>query len=316
MLAVRKILFPTDFSRCSEKAMNHALLFAKSFGAELHFLHAVVLRQGPLTDTQEDFPGEEELLRHMFEVSGSELGKLTAGDETAEITVREETRRGYSAGAVILDYADEIDADMIVMGTHGYRGPMRFFLGSVAEEVVRHAKCPVLTLGKQEEPADLHAWTKILAPVDFSEHSERAVRTAKELAARYGASVELLHVIQSQPLPTIYGPAAIGEGVLERLRTQSLTEMEHLSARAGGPEVEIENTVTYGYPSARINEFAEQNGCDLIVLPTHGLTAIERFLLGSTTEKVVRGAHVPVLTVKSFGKDLVVRSGAEEAKAS
>lgn len=307
MLQIRRLLYPTDFSETAEQALPHALFLAEQFAAELHMLHAVVLHENDPRDPERRFPEASEILEHLFEIADSELARLVEANQSKTFTLKEARVRGFSAGEVILDYAAEHDIDLIVLGTHGRRGPARMFLGSVAEEVVRLADCPVLTLRRQKEPRTIEAIQRILVPIDFSRHSQQALSHARELAAIYGASLQLLHAIEEPVYPYFYAPAG-GFSVakqLDELRAKTDEALAKLLAESGGPEVPVERFVVNGRPAVEITRFAEEHDSDLMVIATHGLTGLERLLVGSTAERVVRQSPCPVFTVKSFGKQLV-----------
>ncbi len=137
MISLHRILSPTDFSAGSRRAGEYAGFLARRLGAELHLLHAVLV--GRERADADEALSLEALLERQAASLQDELG-------APAIEVRQVTRRGYSAGVVILEYAAEMEAELIVLGTHGRRGAQRLLLGSVAEEVVRYANCPVLTV--------------------------------------------------------------------------------------------------------------------------------------------------------------------------
>jgi len=293
---VQRILFPTDFSDCAEQALNHALFLAEDFGAELHMLHAVVLHQEDPANPDLRFTSDLELLDRLSQVAQSRLAEL-AGRSPAHVKVRQIERRGLSASVVILEYADEVEADLIVMGTHGHRGAARFFLGSVAEQVVRHAPCPVLTLRAVEEPRSLEAVESILVPVDFSDHSHEAVAQAADLARRWKASIELVHVLEIPPLPAFYGPVP-DVGSARRLLEISNEELATLGASLIPEGVDWSATTLEGAAATEITRRARESGADLVVIPSHGRSGLDRLLMGSTTERVLRMAECPVLTLR------------------
>ncbi len=307
MLEIRRILYPTDFSETSREALSHALFLAEQAEAELHLLHAIVLHGDDPHSPSHHFPSGEEIFRKLYEIAGSDLAALTEGHGDRPIVIREVQRRGLSAADVIVEYTDEEEIDLVVMGTHGRRGPRRLLLGSVAEEVVRRAPCPVLTLRDRDGERDVEALEHLLVPVDFSDHSESLVRSARELAAVYGAKIDLLHVIQEHAYPYFYGPipSPAGGDRLGELQERAGTALDDLWERIDAPEVERAKHVVSGHPADEIAHFAEEKGSDLIVISTHGLTGLERILVGSTAEQVVRAALCPVFTIKSFGRSVV-----------
>jgi nucleotide-binding universal stress UspA family protein len=287
MLHIHRVLFPTDFSDSAERAYVHAVHLAASYGAELHALHVTdedareqrSLIPGSVEDPSEqlDLPSE---LRH----GPLESGKVIPREVEAD-----------SPGEGILDYARHHDIDVIVMGTQGRKGMERMLIGSVAEQVVREAPCPVLTV---RAPAGMQV-RRILVPVDFSEHSKEAIPAAVSLAERYGAEIEFFSVIDEDELPAsgapVLGPVHVAPEEVEARIRKLMNDLvkEHRNG------VAITGTVRVGDPAKDILDYAA-DGADLIVMATHGRTGLQRMLLGSVAEKIIRKAPCPVFTVRSF----------------
>ncbi len=147
---------------------------------------------------------------------------------------------------------------------------------------------------------------RILAPIDFSEHAARSLAHARELAATYRAKLGLLHVIEEPTFPAMYG-AVMHElyGKIPDVNQDALEALQQLLTQAEGPDVETGLHVVKGHAGAEILRFAEEHDVDLIVLSSHGLTGLERLLLGSVAEKVTRQAPCPVFIVEAFGKSLL-----------
>ncbi len=150
-MQLKKILMPTDFSACANAALAHAVDLAEQFDAELHLLHVVVLHQDDPHSPGHSFPGLEELHQRMEEAASSEMKRSVDERRAAGLKIVEAQTRHIAAAPAILDYAAREDVDLIVLGTHGRRGLRRFLLGSVTEEVVRSASCPVLTYRQDKE---------------------------------------------------------------------------------------------------------------------------------------------------------------------
>jgi nucleotide-binding universal stress UspA family protein len=293
-----RILMPTDFSEASHAALDYALFLAEQHGAALDLLHVVVLHGSEPYDVAAQFPDADEVARRLQEIASSTMQELLAARRTDHLEIREVHRRAITAAPAILDYAADEDVDLIVLGTHGRRGVRRFLLGSVAEEVVRLAPCPVLTIPGKTRP-ELRPIARIVAPVDYSEPSKSALAAAKELAETYGGLVCAVHVLE--PIPE-YHPFTIGAGVpvdYRRLTEQAKETLGRLVEEVGGPRVEVETEVLLGSPGPRITEYAEQVEADLIVVATHGHTGLSRLFLGSVAEKVVRLAGCPVLVLRN-----------------
>jgi nucleotide-binding universal stress UspA family protein len=148
---------------------------------------------------------------------------------------------------------------------------------------------------------------RILCPVDFSDCSRRAVDHAMAIARWYGGSVTALHVF---PLPPVAaGPS--GPILLEPVlltpatREQLLADTRKLLKTESAPGVATEAVLREGLAATEILEHARSMGADLVVMGTHGRSGVDRLLLGSVTEKVLRKASCPVLTVPHGASDAV-----------
>jgi len=138
-------------------------------------------------------------------------------------------------------------------------------------------------------------YEKILVPTDGSPEGERAVEEAIELATLTGGRVLALYVVDTRDYNTL--PESKWAMLSDELESEGETAVEAVAERAGEAGVEIETAVERGVPHEAILEFAESAGADVIVMATHGRSGVERFLMGSVTERVVRQAAVPVLVV-------------------
>ncbi len=137
---------------------------------------------------------------------------------------------------------------------------------------------------------------RILAPLDFSDASVYALGYAKTIAERFNAKLYLYHCITDINAYVSYVPSFPVEEVLKGLREDAIKEMEHIINRYSLKNVET--VIEVGHPADRIVNFAKKNNIDLIVIGAHGKSGLERFMFGSTTEKVMRTCDVPVLEVK------------------
>jgi nucleotide-binding universal stress UspA family protein len=297
MLTIRNILFPTDFSECAEQAFLHADHVARHFSAALHVLNVVKSYEEVPSHPMDHFHLERE------DVATWTDARMPKDDREAVRTIHARARE-ESPAMGILHYANQHDVDLIVMGTHGRRGLGRLLTASVAEEVVRHAHCPVYTIRKPAPETSFHDFRRFLVPIDFSESSAMSVAYAKELAAVYGGRLDLLHVVEEAALITSYGvdPEAVA---VPRLLAKARERLRELAALVPGPEVSLDAHVVVGQAAHAIVEFATVHASDIILIATHGVTGLKRLFLGSATEKVLRGTPIPVFVVKSFGKSLI-----------
>ena len=143
--------------------------------------------------------------------------------------------------------------------------------------------------------------TRILVPVDFGPHSDRALRYATYLAAKLGASVELVHVVDNPVASGAWTAEVYVPNLPELLESvvgeahKRLNGMKSIVAAQG---VEVETTVLTGQPAHTIVEHARARGFDLIVMGTHGRTGLSHMFVGSVAERVVRKAPCPVMTLR------------------
>lgn len=313
MLTINNILVPRDFSAVSDQALRHGFALAAHMGATLHVLHAEVPHAAENRETYDSDPTSD------LDSIREELTRAGAAPEEAldSVSLVGSMRRDVAAAPAILRYAADEEVDVIVLGTHGRRGASRILLGSVAEEVVRRADRPVLTVRGEEDPPDSVPGPvdRLLVPVDFSEHAQEATRVAKEWAALYEAQIDLLHVVEENLHPAFYvGGVQSAYDADPNIEEKVRDELTAFADEVGGPDVPIDVHAGPGSAAPTIAEFVEENDVDLVAMSTHGRTGMERFFLGSVAEKVVRHVPCPVLTVKAFGRSLLT-SGAD-AKAS
>lgn len=305
MLHIRRILFPTDFSPASRSALDHALLWAEMFHAELVLLHVLALRTADPFHPEHHFPTPEELESRLRRLADSEMARFAEPHRDKPLEIRELVRQSLEIERGILELAEEEEADLLVVGTHGRRGAAHLLIGSVAAELLRRSLRPMLVVSARgERPAG--RLRRILAPTDFSPPARHAIEHARELAAATAATLELFHVLPDLELPLPMNPAGLGSSamVVAELEPQARTALAELAA-AAGPPARIEAEVWQGAPAASILDRARASEADLVVLATHGRSGIDRLLLGSVAEKVARLAPCPVLVLPAGGASLV-----------
>jgi len=150
VVAIRRVLVPTDFSPGADEALRWAVVLAEKFGAELVFLHVLDLNLGALAGLPSDvaaIPAVDELARLVRAEAADGMSKLAARYPKARTIILEGSPR-----SVIVQVAGEEAASLVVMGTHGRTGLSHVVFGSVAAHVVRHSRVPILTV-REEEPA-------------------------------------------------------------------------------------------------------------------------------------------------------------------
>jgi nucleotide-binding universal stress UspA family protein len=351
MLSIHRILLPTDFSQPAADAERRARGLAALFEAELHVLHVTrskELEELPRRFQHEDPEARNRLAEHVSGwlglptdtgpkaagIAGSgpagALGDLarsasprgspgtSSGTDDRSATVVRSIRRSGSPQDGILDYADEIDADLIVIGTRGQgaaRGPL---LGTVADRIVRRAASPVVTVRPDLETADPGASEiedgprserTIVVPVDFSEPTETLITHAKHFAETFAGRVDFIHVVEEPRFPSFYQIDRFRADV-PQLASRAREELVTAVREAGGPDVDAATHVlTGGDPASEIVRYAEAQSARFILMTTHGaapsIADLRTALLGGVTDRVLRTAPCPVGAMKSYGKTLI-----------
>jgi nucleotide-binding universal stress UspA family protein len=302
MVHIQKILFPTDFSDTSSAALGHALMLAHRFDAVLTMLHAAAPNE---TAKDLRFPEVDPATDEFEDTLAEQLAQIVGAEPSRKIRLERVVHRNPDPVEEICSFSTSNNIDLIIMGTHGRTGLRHLLSSSVTEHVVRSANCPVMTVKACKQPAEAAPYFDILVPVDFSPYSQKALRYGRTLAHAFEANLHLLHVLDQPIHPAHYG---LGDDVLIRLNPEvqrrSQEELERLVSQLGA-EVRCQTHVREGRAYSEIVRFVQEEECDLVVMGTHGLSGLEHFLLGGTTEKVMRHALCPVLAVKLKERDFV-----------
>jgi nucleotide-binding universal stress UspA family protein len=294
VIAIRRILCPTDFSDISSHALAHAVVVARWYDAEIAALHAenpaIVLNAiAPVP------PDAVDAIVSAYHPERSErrLRAWLAPAETAGVRTRVIAEQGIAARC-ILAHARTLPADLIVIGTHGESGFERLMLGSVTEKVLRKAACPVMTVPPNAPGTSALPFRHVLCPMDFSDWSLSALEYAFSLAQEADARVTLLHV----------GEWPVDDATAARVFETSEWRADATRRMASLVPAEVRNWCTpdirlaCGKPYQRILEIAGAEQVDLIVMGVRGRNPIDVLLFGSTTNHVVRHAACPVLTLR------------------
>jgi nucleotide-binding universal stress UspA family protein len=302
MTAFKRILCPVDFSEFSRHALDEAIAIAHLYDGCVTALHVfpIAIPADPFGGLPEFQPftltdrHRAHILRQLSDFAVSE------GAEARRLTVA--LREGTDIHAEILEAADQMNPDLIVMGTHGRSGFQHVMLGSVAEKVLHKARYPVLTVPRRTPdavPRGPVPFARILCGIDFSECSLAALRHAISLAADAGARVDVLSVVQLIPMyETMSGVPLYYPGLLGDLKADIWKRLNSVVAEAA-PEMPVERIVTVGSPHREIVRVATERNAELVVLGAHSHGLVDHMFFGSTTNHVVHRARCPVLTVRT-----------------
>lgn len=288
------ILVPLDGSSLSEHAIPFGTAFARAFDAELRLVH--VLEEPIATDLVPSLlipdrsAAEAYLQRHA----------ATVPDDVRVDTM---VLRGTAAATLVDAATIELDA-MLVMATHGRGGARRALLGSIADDVLRHATVPV-ALVRETATAPIDRFRSIMVPLDSSRYGETALPLATELAMQAGASITLVNVCEPY-WDTHYVAVApelvlINNELLEESQREIMAAgrayLQRLADTTSAQGVQVAWEVRCGRPIDEILQAMETANTDLIVIATHGRGGLRRLAYGSVTTDILHNSNVPILAI-------------------
>jgi len=281
---IKKIVWSTDFSDEAEEALLYADAFAKAYNAKIVALHVVPDISPALYDAALVVKGE--LAKRVAYVRKETQKKFDAIRKAKNLEFATLIKEGNAAKKII-ETAEEEKADLIVLGRRGLSAIEKLFIGSVANQVLRNSPIPLLlTKKKTGKPR----FKKILVPTDFSEQEEIERDFAWKLAKGFDSELTLLHVLELHDYE--FTPRALDEmfdAVMKRLKGREKKEKE---------DIPVSEDVYRAINAAvGIVDYADTHKYDMIVISTCVQSKIERFFLGSTTEKVISYSHIPVFAI-------------------
>jgi len=303
---LKNILVPTDFSAAADNALSYGVALARQFEATLWLVHVV--------EPQTFFTGLE----------GVPIPPLDIGEETARakelmaefsknvpanVALRSLVRYGPVMGEISA-LAKEENLDLVIVSTHGRSGLDRALFGSMAERIVHHAPCPILVVREREhdfvqdssipQVGTTIRLNRILAPLDFSDCAKKVVRYAEAFARKFNAGIVCVHVLESEKPPIAVDMEAFYDGHRIEAEKKMAAQLREIEV-----SVQVEGAIKFGKVHPQIVEMAEGRQVDLIILGERRRSGIGRFLLGSTTDQVIRHAPCPVLVVREVEHEFV-----------
>lgn len=289
MFRFRKILCPLDFFPTSIRAFQCALGLALKYKASIHVLHAI---PPIITAAYGATFSAAEMTSDLEKDSRGRLQKLKLQAEAANASITTEVK----VGDIDLQIRRAIETrgpDLVIMGTHGRRGFERLIIGSVTERMIRYCPVPLLVIGPHgTRPVPSFDFHRLLVTTDFSDGTSVALGNAFSIAREHGSRVTLLHVVDdvAADLSGKYREPLL-RGVEEKLKA--------LVPKAGINPHDVDVQVTTGSPFRVIPRILKHGKFDLLVMNIHGKTLVERALIGSTAERVVRAVSTscPVLLI-------------------
>jgi nucleotide-binding universal stress UspA family protein len=292
MITIKTILCPVDFFGASDTAVRYATGLARTYDAKIHLLHAVE----PIISTDYDYPlNVNAVIKSMKQSSDREMKKLVAKVKESRVVVEGKVRFGNVHDQIMRAIA-VLKPDLVVMGTHGHRGLDRWFMGSTTEGLLRHSPVPLLTITTPKKmSATKPHFRHILVTTDFSDGTTDALAYAFSMAQKNESRITLLHVIHD-----------IAADVSGKYRDPLVKgigkQLEELVPAEAWNTCKVATRVETGMPYQVILRILEKEKIDLLVMNIHGKGMLERALLGSTAERVVRAAKCPVMLIPPMKK--------------
>jgi nucleotide-binding universal stress UspA family protein len=288
ILQIGEILIPLDGSKEAESVLPYLRDLAPKFGSHVHVLGIGIGRK------------TRRVNRLLEDYTNRIANELHAHNVKAESVIR----YGLAADK-ILDFTAEKEIDLIIMATHGRSGITRWWMGSVAEKVISEATAPVLlvrskrprTVSTADKPDSIH---KILAPLDGSDIGEAALSYAEAIASSSRATINLVQVIS--PPGTVEANLLGGPDwrkFVKAMHDAGENYLKSIAERLSSQNIKVTHEVLTGEPADKIVEYAAEKGASLIAMSTHGRTGLARWVLGSVADKVLHGARIPILLVRS-----------------
>ena len=271
MIRIKNVLCPVDFSPISRRALDYSIKLARHYEARLHLLHVIA----PVVPSlYVDSTRVEEAIKKQVD---REMPKLVESARHSGVDVESIVRSGEIEMEIQVA-ARARKADIIVVGKHARPAVERWFIGSTTDRLLRRSATPLLVIGegKRSTPPNIR---RIIVTTDFSEGTEDAFA--------YGFS--LGQAIIPPLLPTVLEPQQSADQVRQELENRVPAD-----AREG---CSVETRVEAGEPYREILNVVQQTRADLVVMNIHGKGGLERALLGSTAERVIRGAPCPVIAI-------------------
>jgi nucleotide-binding universal stress UspA family protein len=300
-LSVKNVLFATDFSASSEAALPYATAICRHFGSTLHTAHVLSDASILMMTGGVDYVSMSTIYEDAHTEASEKLDQISA--RLQGMPHHSYVRHGQVWENLAGIVRDE-EIDLIVLGTHGRTGLGKLLLGSVAEDILRHAPCPVLTVGpkvfgraklpefqsrgRDLAPLELEL-RQILFATNFAQNSALVAQEAISLAEEFRARLTLLHVIED------YTQLGSRPGPIE----DGIRRLHDLIPKNAALQYAPETLLEFGSASDCILKAAAEREADMIVLGARASIEVgTTHLPWSTAHHVIAGANCPVLTIQ------------------
>lgn len=276
---MKKIIVPIDFSAHSDYALEAASMLAKRHNAQILALHMLEISDSMLINSDNEQHAKAVFFLKLAE---KKFDSFLDKDYLKDVDVVPIVKH-FKVFSEVSQVADEHNADLIVMGSHGTSGFSEIFVGSNTEKVVRHSDVPVLVIKNKPEKMD---YKTVIFASDFSDEAIKPYINASRMFLILGAEMQLLFV-------NVPGERFKSSSEMETTMTNFLQKADGNLNRMNAVHYVSDISVEKG-----ILNFAKKINADLIAIPTHGRTGLAHFFEGSISEDVANHSDLPVMTFK------------------
>lgn len=294
----KHILVPLDGSRMAEAALPATAFLSRKFKAIVTLFHAIERNAPREVHGQPHLKDAGEAMAYLRDTARRAL------PEDVRVDFHVHTTEVDNVAESIVEHANELDHDVIIMCSHGRGKALHLLLGSIAQKVISKGSLPVLVIhpGKDENVPEFSCQA-LLLPLDGNPDHAQALPVSKELARACGAVLHLAMVVPS--FGDLSGEGAVTSRFLPgttskilEMSVQNADEYLHAQVEALRSQgFEASAHVLRGDPAAVIDESARQLQVDLIIMATHGKSGMDAFWSGSVTHKVSSRSRVPLLLI-------------------
>lgn len=296
-MSIKNILVPLDGSKLAEAVIPMASLMAGLTGARLILFHVVEENPPGVVHGEHHLTGEGEATQYLEKI----IQTLSPG-LSVEQHVHSDAQKDVAQS--IVAHSKELGVDLIVMCSHGQSGFQKRIFGTIPQAVLATGDAPVLLISpEKEEPGSECDCKCILVPLDGDPDHEAGLDMAVELSGSCQARLHLVIVVHEvSTLPGERAASAVlmpsaASALLDMACEDAELYLAELMGKLLDQEINVTGQVDRGDPAKQILQAAADIKADLIVLGTHGKTAMDAFWSGSLTPKITTQTNIPLLLV-------------------
>lgn len=296
-----KMMVPLDGSEVSEGILPYVSHMAEGLNIPVTLM--TVLDKDEIDLPARGGVNESEVFEALEQAVRQRLERAAASLRDVGVQVDVTLANGHPAEQIV-ETARREDCDIIAMSTNGRNMIARGILGSVTDKVMHSSGVPVLAIAPERARRDIdddHGITSLLVPLDGSEMAEEALPVAADLATAMSLRVTLVRAVRLGGSYAAYmeGMSYANARIQEEIEAESAEYLEETAARLRDAGITADWRVATGAPAVAITETSRDLDNDIIVMATHGRSGLNRFVLGSVAEALIRGSGVPVLALPS-----------------